>query len=66
LSTKGNLSEVGESSNATQTDEEGTIDDSNDFIDIYDYDSICTLEPNHDPLSLVHPQLIDWDHEGPS
>ena len=72
LSTKGNLSEVGESSNATQTDEEGTIDDSNDFIDIYAYDSICTLEaihnlePNHDPLPLVHPQLIDWDHKGPS
>lgn len=40
------------------------------FIDIYEYDYYCNLkpihnlEPNHDPLPLVGPQLIDWDYEG--
>lgn len=77
LSTACASSKEVESSNATQTNEESAI---NDFIEIYDYDSvptpepnhnICTLESiqnldsNHDSLPLVHLELIDFDQKGP-
>lgn len=52
-----------------KTDEESTNDDLDNYLDIPEYNYICTLTPTDfekiEGLPLVHHQLIDWDHEGP-
>lgn len=52
-----------------EIDEESANDGLNNYLDIPEYNCICTLAPatfkNIEGLPLVHHQLINWDYEGP-